>query len=375
MNIVIIGTFPPYRGGIAHFNKLLFDHLSINHNVMAINFSRQYPDIFFPGKTQIDHGCSENEKFLNRWLDSINPISWSKIIKKLEIIKPDLIIYKFWMPYFAPSLGTISKFIKKSLPEIKTIAILDNLIPHEQRPGDSWLINYLINNTDGFVVMSKNVRKELINLRHDAKYRLITHPIYNQFGDQLDKQIAREKLNISEKRVVLYFGFIREYKGVQYLIKGIPEVIKKIDARFIVAGECYNNTEKYNKSIENISCSDKLWFIDEFIPDSKVNLYFSAADLVVLPYIDATQSGITQIALNYELPCIVTDVGGLPEIIHDGQTGFVIKPKSSKAISKAIINYFQNSDKDKMKNNVVAEKKKYSWENFILRLLELYEVI
>lgn len=372
MKIAIIGTFPPYRGGIAHFNKLLHDTLNKEHDVIAINFYRQYPKIFFPGKSQIEQNYDIKNSFNNTWLDSINPFSWFRVIDKLKAIKPDLIIYKFWMPFFAPALGTISHYIKKHI-NVKSICIVDNLIPHETRLGDNILIKYLVNNTDAFLVMSKEVRDDLLFVKSNADFCLTRHPVYTQFGNPIDKNIARKNLEIKENKVILYFGFIRKYKGVQYLIRAIPKVINKIDARFIIAGEFYDNRDKYIKEIDKITHSDKLTLVDGFIADEQVNNYFSAADIVVLPYIDATQSGITQIALNYELPCIVTNVGGLPEIVHDGETGFVIEPESSNAISKSIIKYYKNSDREKFRKFLTLEKNKYSWNNFAQKLIKLYE--
>lgn len=370
MKIAILSIFPPYRGGIAHFNVKLYETLSQRHQVSVINFSRQYPNLFFPGKSQLDSDYRENNSFDKRIIDSINPVSWIKAYKVLKNQNPDLIIYKYWMPFFAPCLGSISFLFRKYLKG-KSLAIIDNLIPHEKRFGDKLLNKFFLKQTDYFIVMSGQVEKELIYLKPKAKYSLLQHPIYNNFGEKISQKIAKEKLGIKETKVILYFGFIRKYKGVKYLIRAVPGILKKIDARIILAGEFYDDKSSYTDEIKKTNCSNKITVQDSFIPDSKVHLYFSAADLVVLPYVSATQSGIVKIAMNYDLPCVVTNVGGLPEIISDGKTGFVIEPKSERAISETVLKYFLETNQEKMIKNIKDNKRKYSWENFTQKTINL----
>lgn len=371
MRIVIIGTFPPYRGGLSHFNKLLYDSLRKGHEISVINFFRQYPNLLFPGKSQLDNNIGPDKSFGNRLLDSINPLSWIKVFERLRYLSPDLIVYKYWMPFFAPSLGTIA-FLTNRYTKIKSLCIIDNLVPHERRLGDMLLNKYVINNTNYFFVMSKKVELDLIKLKPNAKYKLVKHPIYSNFGTPLSKQIARKKLNITEEKVVLYFGYIRKYKGIKYLIKAVPRILEKVDVKTIIAGEFYEDKEPYLKEIKNTGREDKILLVDRFISDDEVNTYFSAADLLVLPYINATQSGITQIALAYNLPCVVTDVGGLPEVVLDGKTGFVVPPENSEAIARAVIDFFEIADKSEMIKNIEKEKSKYSWEKMADAILGLY---
>ncbi|MBL7086002.1 MAG: glycosyltransferase [Candidatus Cloacimonetes bacterium] len=371
MKITIISTFPPYRGGIAHFNTLLYNYFKKNHDVSVINFSRQYPNILFPGKSQLDNKTNIEEAFNNRLLDSINPLSWIKVFQKLKKDSPNLIIYKYWMPFFAPSIGTIA-FLANRHTKIKSLCIIDNLLPHERRLGDMLLSKYIINNTNYFLVMSKKVEEELIKLKPDAKYKLVKHPIYNNFGKPLSKQVARKNLDITEEKVILYFGYIRKYKGIEYLIKAVPKILENVDVKTIIAGEFYESREPYIQEIKKTGKEDKIMLVDSFIPDDRVNAYFSAADLVVLPYTSATQSGIVQIAMNYNLPCLVTKVGGLPEVIKHGKNGFLVPPENSDAIAQAVIDFYKVVNRPRMVENVRDQKLKYGWNQIENSMLELY---
>ncbi|RKY56796.1 MAG: glycosyl transferase family 1, partial [Candidatus Neomarinimicrobiota bacterium] len=304
MRISIIGPAYPYRGGIALHNNLLYKEFSNKHTTEIINFKRQYPGILFPGKTQYE----ESKTFAHipsfRILDSINPISWHKAANHIKLFSPDLIIIQFWMPFFSPCYGRIVRLLKKNSCS-KTIIICHNIVPHEGSPIDKLLTKYLFSKADGFIIQAHSVEKDLLELRPDAKYRYNPHPIYNIFGNPLDKTEARKQLGIKEKNVILYFGYIRKYKGVKYLIRAVPEILKKLDLKVIIAGEFYEDKKQYLQEIRNIDREGKIALIDRYIPDEDVNTYFSAADLVVLPYINATQSGIVQIALSYNLPCVV----------------------------------------------------------------------
>ena len=371
MKITIISTFPPYRGGIAHFNTLLYNYFKKNHDVSVINFSRQYPNILFPGKSQLDNKTNIEEAFNNRLLDSINPLSWIKVFQKLKKDSPNLIIYKYWMPFFAPSLGTIA-FLTNRYTKVKSLCIVDNLIPHERRIGDMLLNKYIINSTNYFLVMSKKVEEELIKLKPDAKYKLVKHPIYSNFGKPLSKQVARRNLDITEEKVILYFGYIRKYKGIKYLIRAVPKILENLDVKTIIAGEFYESPEPYIHEVRKTGKEDKIMLVDSFIPDDKVNVYFSAADLVVLPYTSATQSGIVQIAMNYNLPCLVTNVGGLPEVVKHGKNGFLVPPENSDAIAQAVIDFYKVVNRPRMVENVKDQKLRYGWNQIENSMFELY---
>ena len=371
MRISLIGPAYPYRGGIALHNTLLYKEFSNRHTTEIINFTRQYPGILFPGKTQYE----ESKTFAHipsfRILDSINPITWYKAANHIKLFSPDIVIIQFWMPFFSPCYGKIVRLLKKR-NHFKTVIICHNIVPHEGSPIDKWLTKYLFNKADGFIIQAHSAEKDLLELRPDAKYRYNPHPIYDIFSDSLDKTEARKQLGIDEKNVILYFGYIRQYKGSKYLIRAIPEILKELDLRVVIAGEFYEDKEPYFQEIENTGRENKITVIDRYVPDDEVNTYFSAADLVVLPYINATQSGIVQIALSYNLPCVVTNVGGLPEMVLDGKTGFVVLPENPQAIAEAVINFFNITDRTKMRENIDKGKSKYSWERMAGTILKLY---
>ena len=371
MKISLIGPAYPYRGGIALHNALLYKEFYKSHIVRIVNFKRLYPEFLFPGTTQYEESTNISQIPSERIIDSINPLSWYRAAHYLVDFAPEIVLIQFWMPFFAPCYGKVVR-ITKGLQQCKIIVICHNVVPHEGSKTGKLLTKYLFNKVDGFILQSHFEEKDLLELRPDARYRYNPHPIYNIFGNQLDKDEARRQLGIKEKSVILYFGYIRKYKGIKYLIKAVPEILKKVDLKIIFAGEFYEDKEPYLKGIKNTGREDKILLVDRFISDDEVNTYFSAADLLVLPYIHATQSGITQIALAYNLPCVVTDVGGLPEVVLDGKTGFVVPPENSEAIARAVIDFFEIADKSEMIKNIEKEKSKYSWEKMADAILGLY---
>lgn len=369
MRISLIGPFSPFRGGISDFNTALYNELDKSHDIQLINYSTQYPKFLFPGKTQYKDDVDESPKS-ERILSSINPFTWSKTANKITDFQPDIVIIHYWMPFFAPALRKISVSLKKKI-DAKTIVICHNLIPHEKHSIDQFFTKMFINQIDRFVVMSKSVKLDLLKIVPNAKFRLTPHPIYNIFGNTIDKNIARKKFGIKAKNVILYFGLIREYKGLDILLNCIPKIKQELnDFIIIVAGECYEKTEKYYAIIENLKIQDSVDLRLKFIPDNEVAQYFSAADVVALPYRTATQSGITQIAYNFNRPVIVSDVGGLAEIVPNGKTGYVVKPDSSE-FAKAIINFFKEDKFEEFSKNIQTHKQLFSWEIFVDKLMEV----
>lgn len=369
MRITLIGPFTPFRGGISDFNTALFNELSISHDIQRINYSTQYPKFLFPGKTQYKDNVDESPKS-ERILSSINPYTWSKTVEKIIEFQPDLVVIHYWMPFFAPALRKIVVLVNKKI-DTKIIAICHNLIPHEKNRFNQFFTKYFIKKVDRFVVMSKSVKSDLLKIALNSKIRLINHPIYNIFGNTIDKEIARKSLGIKAKNVILYFGLIREYKGLDILLKSIPKTKQELnDFIVIVAGECYEKIEKYYAIVENLKIQDSVDFRLKFIPDEEVSKYFSATDIVTLPYRTATQSGIIQIAYNFDRPVIVSNVGGLAEIVPNGKTGYVVKPDSDE-FANAIIKFFKEDKFDKFSKNIETHKQLFSWEKFVDNLLEL----
>jgi len=363
VKIVIVGTFPPFRGGISNFYQTLYEKLSYDHDVIAINFSLQYPSILFPGKSQFDNN-QKSDLNIERIINSINPISWHKAAKRIIELKPDIVIFKYWMPFFAPSFGSIIRLIKKKI-NIKSLVICDNIIPHESRFFDNRLTKYFFKYIDYFIVMSRSVENDLLSLFPNAKYIYTPHPLYDIFGKSINKEESRSHLKINESKLILFFGLIRPYKGLDLLIHAANVLKQKLtDFKVLAIGDCYENPEPYSNMIDEHKINDIFDLRFEFVPHNKVSLYFSAADIIVLPYKSATQSGIVPVAYHFNKPVIVTNVGGLGEIVQEGKTGYLVNPDSDE-IANSIIKYYTNSDKINFKENIKVYNKNFSWDKFV----------
>lgn len=368
MKIAVVGPFPPYRGGIAHFNERLAQALhDQGHEVFAVNFSFQYPDFLFPGKSQVENKSIEYPYRHERLINTINPISWYNAASVVNKFAPDLVIFRFWLPLIAPALGTVAGRLKAT----QRVAIMDNVIPHEKRPGDKRLTQYFVDRMDGFVTLAEALNEDLDQFDSQKPRLNLFHPIYNQFGDKVNKNEAREYLCVDpEDRLIVFFGFIREYKGLDLLLKAMADDnLSMLNVKLIVAGEFYEDPQPYYDLIEKHNLSQRVMLREEFIPSDEVKYYFCAADCVVQPYKAATQSGVTQIAFHFERPMIVTRVSGLPELVPHGECAYVVPPD---AVSLAqAINQFYDHNKEKIfAQNVAERKKQYSWESFVGRLLD-----
>jgi glycosyltransferase involved in cell wall biosynthesis len=373
MKIVIIGTAYPLRGGIAHYISLLYEVLvKHGHDVHVVTFSRQYPKIIFPGKSQEEKGDAGNPIDSIQVIDSINPVSWRKAGKIVASFEPDMIIFKFWIPFFAPAYGMIARVAKKLLrkkgKDTKVVFIADNVIPHEKRIGDRSFTNYAFKAVDHFIVQSDAVERDLKIVKPDARYIKLAHPLYNIFGERMDRTEARKLIGIPDDvPAILFFGYIRKYKGLDILLRAMPEVLKALpELRLIVAGEFYSNEEKHRKLISELKIPVKnLVLATDYIANDHVARYFSAADAAVLPYRTATQSGIVQIAYNFDVPIIATDVGGLAEVVIDGKSGIITKEAKPELVAKDVIRFFNGNMEEALRAGVREEKKKYSWDTFV----------
>jgi glycosyltransferase involved in cell wall biosynthesis len=364
MKIVIVGTAYPLRGGIAHYNAILYKHLSERHSVEIVTFTRQYPSMFFPGKTQDEKGGQESAVPTEQLLDSINPWSWYTTAKAIAQKKPDLLIFKYWMPFFAPCFGTIARLVKRWCGA-KVLFICDNVIPHEKRVGDTALTRYAFAAVDSFIVQSGAVEKELKAFHPQARYELVPHPVYEIFGTLMPKDKARMELGISDKHVILFFGYVRRYKGLHILLDAMPSILKSVNVKLLVVGEFYDDEQKYRQQIAEKRLGEKVLVHSEYVPNEEVSRYFSAADVVVLPYVSATQSGIVQIAYQFDKPVIATDVGGLAEVVLNERTGFIVKPEAPEEVASAVVRFYKEGREAEFVRNVSTEKKKYSWENLV----------
>jgi len=375
MQIALISAAPPYRGGISKQTSILVEKLSQNHSVDVINYSRQYPDFLFPGKTQFLDDKSENDKS-SRMIDSINPLTWFSTGNKLAKNNYDLVIFRFWNPFFAPALGVIAGIIKKKSPKSKLMSLCDNILPHEKTPFADFLTKYLFDRLGGHVVQSSQTEDELQEVVENPVYEKRFHPIYTNFPKKIDKITARKKLGLSAKNIILYFGIIRDYKGFDILLNAIAELKDSgLDFHLLAGGECYGSDEKYTQLISNLGISNYITWHNKYIPDSEVSNYFSAADVVALPYRTASQSGVTQIAYSYDLPVIVTKVGGLPEIVDEGQSGFAIEPENPKELANILEKNLKVGTFLEMATYIKKFKQKFSWEYFVNGIELVYSKI
>ncbi len=372
MKVVIVGPAYPYRGGIALFNeRLAKEFIDNGDEVELITFTLQYPNFLFPGKTQFSDAKAPDLK-ITRLINSINPFNWLKVGNQISKQNPDLVIFAYWMPFMAPCFGTIAKKIKKN-KKTKTIALTHNMVPHEQRMGDAKLSSYFVKYIDGFVALSQSVIDDIAKFTSKPN-KLTPHPLYDNFGAIIDKNIALEKLNLDTKfNYLLFFGIIRKYKGLDVLLEAFAdERIKELNLKLIVAGEFYEDSAPYLNSIRKHQLEDKVILHNHFIPDNEVANYFCAVDMVVQPYKNATQSGVTQIAYHFNKPMLVTNVGGLAEIIPDQKVGYVTEC-NAQSVANAIVDFYQNNRKDQFVKGVLEEKQKFTWDKMVLAIQTLYQ--
>ena len=361
--IVLIGSAYPFRGGLATFNeRLIKEFRKRGDDAVIYTFSLQYPSVFFPGKTQYSTEPPPEEIPIEIHVNSVNPINWLLVGRKLKRLRPDIIIVKYWIPFMAPCFGTITRIARKN-HHSRIICVIDNLIPHEKRPGDRLLSRYWVNSVDGFVAMSRSVLEDIASFEPSKPKLFCPHPLYDNFGEPVGKEIAIRNLGLDPSfHYLLFFGFIRDYKGLDLLIAAMAdEQIRSLALRLIVAGEFYCNPEPYHRLVHDHGLEERIIIVNDFIPDSAVVNYFCAADLVVQPYKSATQSGVTQIAYHFNKPMIITDVGGLAEIVPDNRVGYVVPPHP-EAISGAIRAFYDNHREEEFSKNASVEKLLYSWK-------------
>lgn len=370
MKVIILGTAHPYRGGLAVYNeRLAHQFQNEGHDVEIYTFTLQYPSFLFPGKTQYSSEPAPSDLKIVRKVNSCNPINWISVGREIALKEPDMLVIKFWLPFMAPCLGTIARMVRAN-KVTKVVTILDNLIPHESRIGDKPFAKYFCGSVDAFLAMSKSVMSD-IDIFDTKKPRVFSpHPLYDNFGQPVTKAEACAKLGLDpDCRYLLFFGLIRDYKGLDWLLDAYAKSgVRDSNVKLIVAGEFYNNGEKYIDQAKALGINDDIIWHTEFVPDSEVRYFFGAADLIVQPYKTATQSGVTQIAYHFEKPMLVTCVGGLSEIVPNGKVGYAVNPDID-SISSAIKEFCV--DNPDFSSGIVDEKKKYSWHVMCQKLQEL----
>jgi glycosyltransferase involved in cell wall biosynthesis len=373
--VVIIGPAHPLRGGLATFNqRLAKEFIDEDHNCSIYSFSLQYPAFIFPGTTQYTDEPAPENLTIHTVINSINPFNWIKIGNRLKKERPDIIIVRFWLPLMGPALGTILRRVRKN-KHTKIVCIADNVIPHEKRFGDKPFTKYFLKSCDAFITMSEKVMADLRLFEKTKPAQLVSHPLYDNFGAILSKQEARNKLKINNSElIILFFGFIRKYKGLDLLFEAMgDERIKNAGIKLLVAGEFYEDEKPFQEQIEKLGIKDQLILRTDFIPDSEVKYYLCAADAVIQPYRNATQSGVTPLAYHFEKPMVVTNVGGLPTLVPHEKVGLVVEPNPT-AIADGILRFYQLGE-DYFIPHLRNEKEKYSWANLVKAIQRLAEGI
>jgi glycosyltransferase involved in cell wall biosynthesis len=358
MKICLIGPIYPLRGGIAHYNAQLGLELMARHEVTLISFSRQYPTMLFPGRTQFDHDSPAPGFTTEAMLDSLNPLSWLRVGRRIAAIAPDLVIAHWWNPFFGPCLGTMMRMVKKRSPA-SVAFICHNVVPHEPLPGARGLTRFALAQGDAWLVHSETDRQDLESLNLQGQTFMVPQPPGQGFGEPIDKETAKSRLGLSGN-TLLFFGLIRSYKGLLGLLEAMPLVLQQVNCTLLVVGEFYEGKDRCLSLISDLGLASHVRVIDRFVPDNEVSLYFSAADLVVLPYESATQSAIVPIAFAFERPVVATRVGGLPEAVRDGETGLLVEPRNPTALAEAIIRFYEE-DMGGIFRRHILKQQRFSW--------------
>ena len=362
--VIIIGPAFPFRGGIANFNNALGKAYNDRESdVTLFSFVLQYPSFLFPGTTQYEDGPPPKGLRIKPLINSVNPFNWIKVARIINKQQPDLVIIRYWLPFMSPCLGTIARLLNK---RIKILAITDNIIPHEKRIGDKMLTKYFVKSCDAFLTLSRSVLDDLRCFNDLAPKKFIPHPIYDVFGEKVSKNEAIKNLKLnSDDRYLLFFGFIRKYKGLDLMLKAMAdERIQKIGVKLIVAGEFYENKVEYMELIEKLGIGNQVVLHSSFISSDKVKYYFCASDMITQTYKTATQSGVTQIAYHFERPMLVTDVGGLAEIVPHNKVGYVTSQNPNN-IADVIVDFYDHNRENEFSLNTVNEKERFTWRSFV----------
>ncbi len=371
MKIAMIGPVHPYKGGIAHYTDLLCRALREDGNeVQLYSFKFQYPKLLYkkPQKDMKSSGFGTNDA--DFCIHTLNPFNWIKVAGRIKKQKPEMIILQWWHPYFAPCFWSICKLLRRE----KILFVCHNVFPHERFPLDRLLTKWTLGCGRYFITQSKMDARDLLSVKHDAVYRVTPHPTYGMFCKQgMSMQKAREQLQIDQgQRVLLFFGFVRKYKGLQYLLEAM-KLLKERDfkVQLWVVGDFGEDKDEYVEQIRTFEIGDQVQMVQGYVPDDEVEKYFAASDLVVLPYLSATQSGIVQIAFGFEKPVLVTEVGGLPDVVTNGKTGYVVEPRSAEMIAEAIMDYYINNRREAFVSQIEKEKDRFSWKTFVDTLMEM----
>jgi glycosyltransferase involved in cell wall biosynthesis len=360
LHIALVGPLYPYRGGIAHFTHSLGRRLEARgHRLSPVTFHRQYPEFLFPGRTQFETSRPPDAFDAPRLLDTINPVSWERTARHLRGLAPDAVVFQYWMSFLAPSLGSVAR----RLGEARRLAVVHNALPHERRPGDRALGRYALGAMGGLLVLSESVRRDVEGLAPGVPVRQAAHPVYDFFGDPVPRGEARAALGLpADAPVLLFFGFVRRYKGLHVLLDALPQIRVRVPrVRLVVAGEFYDDAAPYRQQVRHLGLEDVVRFDAEYVPNERVAPYFGAADLVVQPYLSATQSGVANVAYHFERPLVTTDVGGLAETVPS-DAGLVVPPEDPAALADAVARFFERRLAGRLAEGVRRMKADGGWD-------------
>lgn len=361
--VAVVGPFHPYRGGIAHHTTLLARTLAGSHPVLGINFTRLYPGFLFPGRTQLDTSGAPLEApgvEVVRAVDSIGPHTWPRAASLVQRFEARLLVVAWWHPFFAFACRAIAGRARRR--GTRVVFLCHNVLPHERSRLDAALVRWGLGAADGFLVQSQMDAENVARLFPDRPCRISPHPAYTFFDrGAADREAARAALGVSGP-VVLFFGLVRAYKGLDVLLQAVARARARVPVTLVVAGEFYQDRGPYDAMVRDLGLADAVRIHDRYIANEEVEAYFRAADLVVLPYRSATQSGIAQIALSFERPVVVTRTGGLPEAVREGETGHVVPPGDATALGEALVRFFEDDEAERMRPHLRGEAARFSWE-------------
>lgn len=361
MKIAMIGPVYPFKGGISHYTGMMCKSLRKKHQTEMISYKMQYPKLLFKKEQRDYTNKSFQVEDTRYWLHTANPLNIIKTALAIRKQKPDLVIFQWWHPYFAPCYFILQKFLGRC----RKMAVCHNVFPHERFPMDRFLARLTLKGMDYYLVQSVKDEQDLLEIKPEAAYRRVFHPTYNAFRMKgMSRQEARELISLKEgEKVMLFFGYVRKYKGLHHILAALPMIAEQVkDIRLLVVGDFGDDRETYMQIIREKKLEPYVTVVEGYIPDQEVEKYFAASDLTVLPYESATQSGIAQIAYGFGMPIVASAVGGLPEVVLDEKTGYLVPPEDDEALGKAVIRFFQDTDVDSMKENIKKEEYKYSWD-------------
>ena len=370
MRICLVGPSHPYRGGISHYTAMLAREMRAQHEILLLNFSRLYPGFLFPGRTQFDEGAPALALDSRRLIDSVQPLSWRRAADEVCDFRPDIVVFQWWQPFFAPAYHSMCGRIR-ARTKARIVFVCHNVLPHESSPVDRALTKLAFARADGFVVQSREDGRILASLRPGARVEFNPMPVFDLFsagGASADPVRLRRELNVGT-RVILFFGLVRAYKGLHTLLQAFALEATALDATLLIVGEFYEDRAPYDAAIRELGIGDRVRIVDRYVPDADVPAYFRAADVVVLPYVTATQSAIVQTAFSFERPVIVTAVGGLPDVVKDGVTGYVVPPQNPRALADAMLRFYREDAGPRMSAAIREHAGEFAWSRCVDAIL------